>query len=76
MAREIYHKFDNVLVTSWRINTIANLAVQAYYKDSVELKDMIEGIHEIDNVERVEFSEYVHLLHRKSYEEVEQDIVI
>ena len=74
VAKEIYQKFENILVTSWRINTIANLVVQAYYKDSLELKEMIEGIHEIEEVDRVEFSEYVHVLDRRDYEEVEKDI--
>jgi len=74
VAKEIYQKFENILVTSWRINTIANLVVQAYYKDSLELKEMIEGIHEIEEVDRVEFSEYVHILERRDYEEVEKDI--
>ena len=74
VAKEIYQRFENILVTSWRINTIANLVVQAYYKDSLELKEMIEGIHEIEEVERVEFSEYVHIVDRRDYEEVEKDI--
>jgi hypothetical protein len=74
VAREVYQKFDNVLVTSWRINTMANLVVQAYYETSLELKEMIEGILSIDNVERVEFSEYVQIVDRRDYDQVEKGV--
>jgi hypothetical protein len=74
VAREVYSRYKNILMTSWRINTIANLVVQAYYADSNMLKDMIEGIEAIDNVERVEFSEYVDVVNRRSYDEVMKDI--
>jgi hypothetical protein len=74
VAREVYRRYKTVLMTSWRINTVANLVVQAYYTDSNMLKDIIEGIKAIDNVERVEFSEYVNIVNRRSYEEVIKDI--
>lgn len=74
VAREVYRRYKNILTTSWRINTVANLVVQAYYSDSNMLKDMIEGIKTVDNVERVEFSEYVDVVNRRSYEEVMKDI--
>jgi hypothetical protein len=74
VAKEIYQKFENILVTSWRINTIANLVVQAYYRDSLELKEMIEGIYSIEEVDRVEFSEYVQIVNRRDYEVVQKTI--
>jgi len=74
VAKQVYQKFENILFTSWRINTIANLVAQVYYPDSLALKEMIEGILALDNVERVEFSEYVEVVDRKSYEEVEKNI--
>jgi len=36
---------------------------------------MIEGINFIEHVEKAQFSEYVHILDRRSYEEVEADII-
>ncbi|WP_415282067.1 hypothetical protein [Candidatus Nitrososphaera sp. FF02] len=74
VGKEVYKKFNNVLFTSWRINTVANLVVQTYYQNSLELRDLIEGISKIEDVERVEFSEYVNILGRRSYEEVEKNI--
>ena len=73
VAREVYRRYKTVLMSSWRIDTVANLVIQAYYTDSTMLKDMIEEIRTIDNVERVEFSEYVNIVTR-SYEEVMKDI--
>jgi hypothetical protein len=74
VGNEIFEKYDNVLYISWRINAIANLGVQAFYEDSLQLKEMIEGIYAMNDVERVEFSEYVQVLHRRSYEDVEKSI--
>lgn len=74
VAKEIYKKNKTCLMTSWRVNAIANLVVQVYYKDSLELKNIVEGIHAIDDVDKVEFSEYVEIVDRKSYEEVEKNI--
>lgn len=74
VAREVYRRYKNILMSSWRINTVANLVVQAYYTDSLMLKEIIEGIRTIDAVDRVEFSEYVDIVNRRSYEEVMKDI--
>jgi len=76
VGREIFRKYNNVLVSSWRINSFANLVVQAYYKDSFQLKRMIEGMMALENVDKVEFSEYVQIVERRSYKEVEHDISI
>jgi hypothetical protein len=76
VAKEIFEKFETCLMTSWRVNSIANLVAQVYYGDSNELKDIIEGILEIDYVDKVEFTEYVKIVERKSYEQVERDLAI
>jgi len=61
---------------SLRMNTIANLAVQVYYETTFELKEIVEGIHAIEDVDRVEFSEYIQIVDRRSYEEVEKQIAL
>ena len=61
-------------MTSWRVNAVANLVVQVYYKDSFELKNIVEGIHAIDSVDQVEFSEVVQIVDRKGYDEVEKQL--
>ena len=76
VAKEIFSKTKNCLMTSWRVNAIANLAVQVYYETSFELKEIVEGIHAIEDVDRVEFSEYVQIVDRRSYEEVEKQIAL
>ena len=76
VAKEIFRKFDTCLMTSWRVNAVANLVAQVYYKDSFELKNIVEGIHAIDSVDQVEFSEVVQIVDRKGYDEVEKQIAI
>ena len=76
VAKQAFNKYNNVLVSSSRINSVANLNLQVYYKDSNQLREIIEGIMAIDNVDRVEFSEVVSIVDRRSYEQVEHDISI
>jgi hypothetical protein len=76
VAREIFRKFETCLMTTWRVNSVANLVAQVYYKDSLELKNIVEGIHAIENVDEVEFSEHVQIVDRKSYEDVERQIAL
>lgn len=74
VAKEIFRGFENCLMTSWRVNSVANLVIHVYYHDSLDLKNIVEGIHAIEDVDRVEFSEYVEVVDRRSYEEVERQI--
>ena len=76
VAKQAFSKYKNVLVSSWRINSFANLVLQVYYKDSNELREILEGIMAIDNVDRVEFSEVVAIVDRRSYEQVEHNMAI
>lgn len=76
VAKEVFRKFDNCLMTSWRVNSVANLVAQVYYENSSELRNIVEGIHAIDNVDEVEFSEHVQVVDRRNYEEVEKQIAL
>ncbi|HKU49062.1 MAG TPA: hypothetical protein VJP79_03850 [Nitrososphaera sp.] len=74
VAKEIYAKLNTCIMTSWRVNSVANLVAQVYYQDSLELRDIIETIHSSDFVEKVEFSEYVQIVNRRDYRQVEKEI--
>jgi hypothetical protein len=74
VAKQIYQRNRHVISTSWRINAIANLFAEIYYTDSNMLNDTIESIRAIDNVGKVEFSEIVKVVDRRSTAQIVQDI--
>ena len=74
VAKQIYQRNRHVISTSWRINAIANLFAEIYYTDSNMLNDTIESIRSIDNVGKVEFSEIVKVVDRRSTAQIVQDI--
>jgi hypothetical protein len=74
VANEIYDKFQNAILVSWRINAVANLVAQIYYKDSNMLNETIEQIKALENVGRAEFSEIVKIVGRRSHREIAESI--
>jgi hypothetical protein len=74
VAKQIFQRTEHVISTSWRINAIANLVAEIYYTDSNMLNDTIESIKSIDNVSKVEFSEIVKVVDRRSTAEIHKDI--
>jgi hypothetical protein len=74
VAKQIFQRNRHVISTSWRINAIANLFAEIYYTDSNMLNDTIESIRAIDNVGKVEFSEIVKVVDRRSTAQIVQDI--
>ena len=73
-AKEIYQRFENVILVSWRINAVANLFAQVYYRDSNMLNETIEEIRGIADVEKLEFSEIVKIVGRRSHKEIAANI--
>ena len=74
VAKQLFQKHSHVISTSWRINSIANLIAQVYYTDSNMLNDTIESIKAIEYVDKVEFSEIVKVVDRRSTKQIIQDI--
>jgi hypothetical protein len=70
VANEIYERFQNVILISWRVNAIANILAQIYYRDSNMLNETIEEIKAIENVEKLEFSEIVKIVGRRTHKEI------
>jgi hypothetical protein len=76
VAKQIFQQNSRVISTSWRINAIANLVAEIYYIDSNMLNDTIESIKSIENVSRVEFSEIVKVVDRRSTAQIHRDIEV
>lgn len=76
VAKQIFQQNRHVISTSWRINAIANLVAEIYYTDSNMLNETIESIKSIENVSRVEFSEIVGVVDRKSTAQIHRDIEV
>jgi hypothetical protein len=74
VAKEIYDRFENTIFVTWRINAIANIIAQVYYTDSNMLNETIEQIKGLDNVEKLEFSEIVKIVGRRSHREIAESI--
>jgi hypothetical protein len=74
VAKEIYERFENCILVTWRINAVANLFGQIYYADSNELDETIEKVKAIENVEKLEFSEIVKVVGRRGQKEIAQHI--
>ena len=74
VAKKIFESFENVIIVSWRVNAIANIFAQIYYKDTDMLNETIEAIRALDNVDRVEFSEIVKIVGRRNHEEIANGI--
>jgi hypothetical protein len=74
VAKEIFDRFENVIIVSWRVNAIANIFAQIYYKDTDMLNNTLEEFKSLDNVERVEFSEIVKIIGRRDHKEIAKGI--
>lgn len=59
MAQELLQKFDNIIRTSTRINSGANLAACVRYKHSNDLHELMESIRRTPNVTNIQWTEVV-----------------
>jgi hypothetical protein len=74
VARQIFRENKHIISTSWRINAIANLFAQIYYTDSEMLNDTIEVARSHDSVSKVEFSEIVKVVDKRSDKQIEENV--
>lgn len=59
MAEELLQKFENVMSTSTRINSGANLAACISYRSSDELHELMESIRRMPSVTNIQWTEIV-----------------
>lgn len=76
VARQIFQQNKNVVFTSLRVNTVANLFAHIYYDNSRMLHDTIESIKAIPHVEKLEFSEVIKVVDKRDSAEILHDVKI
>ena len=68
IAGEIFRQNKRIGAVTIRIDSIANVIAEVYYRDSEQLSDVMQKVKSMKNVQNVIFSEIVAISNNRSIE--------